>query len=313
MYKTLIINHPSIHCGVHQYGVHMYECLNHNSKNEYVYKHCLNAVELLRHYEDNKPNCILFNYFPYTWKWLNKNVLNQMDCLKVGTYHEVDSNKTNSSFNLFDIELMLDPTFVSTDNRISVPRFLIDWYEYIPERIENVPIISSFGFGTPQKGWVKLLQKVNNQFDEAIVRFNIPFNDIIDPGGRHYTLRTVQLIRNVPIKSGIKLEITHDFFDSTKLLSWLSESTINAFLYEGTRTEGISSVLDWALSVDVPLGISDAPMFRHVNTFTDNANLNNLTFRDVIEFYPDSIKNLKEEWSSKSFTEKIDFIIKDRL
>jgi len=308
--KTLIINNSKVHCGVHQYGLQMYEALKFNSKNIYTYLHCSDPGELLKYYLQYKPDCILFNYLPHTMKWLTRDILKKIKCLKIGTYHEVDSTKINHSFNLFDIELMLDPTFTTTDNRISMPRFLIDWYPYTTkDKKDNTTIISSFGFGTPQKGWVKLLQKVNNEYDNAIVRFNMPFNDIIDREGRSYALKTARSLRCIAIKSGITLEITHYFSNSTELLSWLSESTVNAFLYDGTRTEGISSVTDWALAVDVPLGISNAPMFRHINALASNVDLNQLSFKDVINSYPSSLNMIKKDWASCNFCKKLESII----
>ena len=104
-----------------------------------------------------------------------------------------------------------------------------------------------------------------------------------------------------------------NFFDSSGLLSWLSESTINAFLYNGTRTEGISSVTDWAIAVDVPLGISSAPMFRHINSLASNVNLDQLSFKNVIDSYPSSLDIIKKDWASCNFCKKLESIIERKL
>ena len=66
------------------------------------------------------------------------------------------------------------------------------------------------------------------------------------------------------IKSGIKLIITTSFFSIEDILYFLKSNTMNIFLYDKMDGRGISSVIDYALSVDTPLGISDSYMFRHI-------------------------------------------------
>ena len=58
--------------------------------------------------------------------------------------------------------------------------------------------------------------------------------------------------------------ISHEFFSEMDLLKFLHSNTINIFLYDTIPGAGLSSVIDYALSVKKPLGISDSNMFRHI-------------------------------------------------
>lgn len=65
-------------------------------------------------------------------------------------------------------------------------------------------------------------------------------------------------------KPGIELMVSTDFFENEDLLFFLGSNTMNLFLYDRMEGRGISSTLDYALSVDVPFGISDSYMFRNI-------------------------------------------------
>ena len=55
-----------------------------------------------------------------------------------------------------------------------------------------------------------------------------------------------------------------DFVNENDLLIFLQSNTMNIFLYDNLHGRGISSTIDYALSVRRPLGISDSFMFRHI-------------------------------------------------
>jgi hypothetical protein len=65
-------------------------------------------------------------------------------------------------------------------------------------------------------------------------------------------------------RPGIRLEITQEFWDDEGLLRFLSENTINAFLYDDAPGRGISSCTDYALAAGRPIAMSRTSMFRHL-------------------------------------------------
>jgi hypothetical protein len=78
----------------------------------------------------------------------------------------------------------------------------------------------------------------------------------------------------------LKIFITYDFFTNEDLLYFLKSNTMNIFLYDLMPDRGISSVIDYALSVDTPIGISDSHMFRHI--YSDDICLYNTNIHDCI-------------------------------
>ena len=61
-------------------------------------------------------------------------------------------------------------------NIYGFPRPLEDFYVIQPYNNDiNIPIIGSFGFATFGKSWYKIVEETQKDFEEAIIRFNIPF------------------------------------------------------------------------------------------------------------------------------------------
>jgi hypothetical protein len=122
----------------------------------------------------------------------------------------------------------------------------------------------SFGFGLQGKGFNRLIAKVQEEFDEAIIRLHILFAEFGDPEGRG--AQTIARTREELVwKKGIRLEVTHHYLTDAELLDFLAKNSINAFFYDQYLGRGISSVTDYALAVGRFLALSTSSMFRHLN------------------------------------------------
>ena len=89
--------------------------------------------------------------------------------------------------------------------------------------------------------------------------------------------------------------ITNEFFSEEEILFFLHSNTMNIFLYDTMTGKGISSVIDYALSVKKPIGISDSYMFRHI--YTDEICLYKRTIADCMAAAPAHLHRFLEEYS----------------
>jgi hypothetical protein len=85
----------------------------------------------------------------------------------------------------------------------------------------------------------------------------------------------------------------------------LSESDINIFPYDLMPERSLSSTIDFALSVNKPIGITNSAMFRHV--YNESIDVDKTPIKEIIENGP--LTNLTELHSNKNLVEKFDFII----
>ncbi|MFA6006943.1 MAG: hypothetical protein WC764_04450, partial [Candidatus Paceibacterota bacterium] len=162
---------------------------------------------------------------------------------------------------LFDFYIAADPTLLLKNPLVFKTGRLVPDYTSPPP--PPVFTVGSFGFATPKKGFERIVEKVQEEFDEAIIRLNMPSADFGDTDGAR-ARAIAERCRKSIYKKGIRLEISHEFFNKEQLLGFLAGNSMNVFMYEDTGGRGISSVLDNALAVKRPVAVTRCPMFRHV-------------------------------------------------
>ena len=270
--KILIISHPQKRCGVHQYGLDIAAALATSKKYNFVYCECGSRLDYLNAMHLISPAAVIFNYYSNaTMPWLEPD-LTKANIPFFGIMHEVtQENADNADRELFDWWLCPDPTLTGKKPICFTTPRLIPKYLNFKERPE-IPTIGSFGFGFCDKGFETLVEMVCKQYDEAVIRLHIPFNDLIDRFGNAHAKGTAKRCRNIleymkrrnRYENEIRLEIDHKFFTKPDLLDFLAGNSLNAFLYTPEKNLGISSVIDSALAVNRPIAITRAGMFRHL-------------------------------------------------
>ena len=308
--SVIFFNHKIQNCGVYQYGKRLNDILQKSLDIIYIE---IDKVEeyhqALKEYPHIK--AIIYNYHQSTMSWLN-NINIQKTKKNIGIPHE-------SPENLFDIICDIDPTARECGNRYALPRPIfnnindilanhitsVNVNKFIKYSEENVPIFGSFGFGFTNKGFDKIVKLVNNQYDNAIIKFIIPTAHF-DPNP-HTTTIMRNMIINANNKKGIKIMILHEFLSNEDILLFLSSNTMNIFLYDTMNNRGISSTIDYALSVKKPLGISNSYMFR--NIYSDKICLYNTPIKNCIVNSINYCNDFVTQYSDENMINKFKYII----
>lgn len=313
--KVLFLNNVNQQCGVYQYGKRLHDILKTNKVINYIYVEIADEKDYATSILTNAPgiHSIIYNYHVSTMSWLNnKNI--QKKVKNIGITHE-------SPGYLFDIICSIDPTENETLNKYTIPRPIYENVDtlletYIPSTasIKNfidysetgVPIFGSFGFGFSNKGFDGLIKTVNDQFDAAIIKFIIPGAHF--DGNRDVTNSLIEnMCHAVPRKPAIKLMITHEFVSNEDILLFLKSNTMNIFLYDDMPGRGVSSTIDYAMSVKKPLGISNSYMFRHI--YSDEICLYKKSISNCIENSVNYYSRFLEEYSNNKITHKFEKIL----
>jgi hypothetical protein len=314
MKTVLFFNHKVEKCGVYQYGRRVYDILVKTQEIEYIYKEIDGYSEYVQTLSSfTSVDVIIYNYHDSTMGWLNGSTI-QKKVKNIGISHE-------SQEYMFDIKINIDPTIPETPlERYTIPRPIYENIEEIvatpiaestrKEFIEkyqdaNLPIIGSFGFGFEDKQFWRLIEMINNQYDEAIIKFLIPMAHF---GGSMAAINEmVQGCYSVPRKPGIQLMITHEFFTNTELLQFLHSNTMNIFLYKLCNDRSISSTIDYALSARKPLGISDSHMFRHI--YSDAICVYKRGIPDILQDSLETCRPFLEKYSNENMRAKFREIV----
>ncbi len=283
---VLFVTHRKKQCGVYEFGVNTFNAIKKSAKYSFVHAECESHEELNNAIASNKPEIIIYNYHPAVMPWVctkvskgvYKNHLANTGITQVGIIHEVTQEVSDTatayknSFilggsakkinSLFDFYIAADPTLLLKNPFVFKTGRLIPSYTN-SKTAPSVTTIGSFGFATPNKGFEKLVAKVKAEFDEAIIRLNMPFAAFGDADGNNAKKIAANCLALVA-GTKIKLEISHDFLSNNQLMDFLAANSMNVFMYEDKNGRGISSAVDFALAVNRPLAVSDCPMFRHV-------------------------------------------------
>jgi len=286
--KTMhFINSKQKQCGIYQYGLRIYTILSRHIDIEYHEVGTLD--EYLRAIAPIQHRVVLLNYHSVLFEFLHVSY----QCPSIKYYylwHEGALGPIRPGHMFHS-----DPT---AENGIPRPLSITCDDQVHPPTDFSNPVIGSFGFGSPTKGFDAIVRKVQEEFDTATVRFVIPFNEAYDPYG-DYAKAAADACRRAVTKPGITLEISHDFLTDDEIIVFLGQNDVNMFLYTG-RNEGrsCSSVVDFAICANRPLAVSTSEMFRHV--YKDDICSEKRTIREIIEFGTDHVKALRSKWSHQA-------------
>ena len=155
------------------------------------------------------PALVIYNYYPATMPWLTSRITRQYKIPQLGIMHEVTQEEADKADNeMFDFYLCPDPTLIENNPIVFKTKRLIPAYI----NLKNVPDIVTIGsFG--DKGFERIIEVVQKEFDQAVIRLLLPFNDRVDKNGRLNALSTAERCRGLVTKPGIQLEISHDILE----------------------------------------------------------------------------------------------------
>jgi hypothetical protein len=295
--KILFFNNSIEACGVYQYGKRTANIVKKSLKFDFIYLEVSNQEEVRFSINHFKPTVCIFNYHPITMHWLD---LSEINICKVGLVHETEISN-------FDFYIHLDPQYNENKNNFKVVRPILKFDNF--EKIKNnIPSIGSFGFGFENKGFDKICSLVNDQFDEAVINLNITFSHYC--GNNFENEQIKQKCLSKITKPNIKLNLTNNFISDKSVLDFLNSNDINIFAYDHLPNRGASSVLDYVIAIDKPIGLSSSHMFRHVNYKHKNLfSIESNSIIDIINNPIDHILSLREEWSHDNLIAEYEKII----
>jgi SAM-dependent methyltransferase len=318
----LFVSHKKAQCGVYEFGNTITDVLQNSKIFKFIRVECSSFLDLQTAISEYAPSCIVYNYYPSVLPWvatriapmLWKSNISSIDIPQLGIIHEITqhiadtatvyrrkyllSRASHLSNSLFDFYIAADPTLLLLNPFVYKTGRLIPSYQNsfsVPPK----PVIGSIGFATPQKGFEKVVQLVQREFDEAVIRFNIPAADY----GDKYCVNAkaiAEKCKDLITKQGIQLTVTHDYLDNKTMMDFLAKNTVNVFLYEDKTGRGLSSAVDNAIAVQRPVAVSDGVMFRHVFDVEPSVCVTKNNLKTIIQNGFAPLRKHYNEWNSEN-------------
>lgn len=307
--RGVFVNSKKAQCSIYESGRMAFACLRLSSAYSLDYL----EVDAEDHDLSGNYDFILFNYHHVTMSWLDTRAVRSLPGLKITLVLEV---APGDPFVLcpkedFDAYLPLDPSLVHGDRRVfPIPRPL-----EIPAHIEpyvekDVPVIGSFGFATPGKGFEMVVDAVGREFSRAIVRINVPSATYADSStfafqGRPYADYLEDLCRRVA-RPGIEVEFGRRYMDESELIAWCAQNTLNCFLY--TRDQpGLSATTDQAIAAARPMAVNTNPTFRHIHPYLTPYPYRSL--KDSIACSLPEVMAMRQDWTGQAIALRFEEVL----
>jgi len=302
MKKVLYVNHGiSKQCGVYDLGLRHFLSIKDIDDCDIKYEEIDSINKYFKICELEKPEIIIFNYMPITCSWLNETI-NNYKCVKICVPH-LFTNGDIRSFrnNIFDYYIVLDKNSISDKICFKTNRPLTV-FKSVKKDKNKIPTIGSFGFAFTHKFFNVIVKHINDSMENAIINFYMSkphFN-----GGRDETQLVIDSCVKEITKTNIKLNVVTDFMNELEIIKRLNENDINCLFYNEFNNIGISSSLDYLVSAQKPILISNSNMFRSFASdlpIYPNISINDIykNFDDYQErikkIYDDSINKIKHE------------------
>jgi len=320
--RVLVVNHKVKNCGVYQYGKRFSSILTSekhiesDSKYTYSYLEADTELELRSCIDKYTPDIIIYNHLTGTMPYVDKHIVSEFRKMKIlqGT---IVHNVGYSTF--FDFYLHQDPNFIDIDHNYHIFRPLFDntgtnsvqkIYHETLER--NCIKIGSFGFGFNVKRYDELCSIVNRQLSkkdfQVVINLHLTLSHFCD--NAQMLQDVIRSCKNQITSKNIELNVTTNFITDEEVLSFLNDNDLNVFLYHNYGGyNGISSVIDYALSSSRPFAVCKSNMFSHVNSVTPSICIEDSSLEDILKNGRKSIDHLAEKWSQKNFKKRLDQVL----
>jgi len=184
---------------------------------------------------------------------------------------------------------------VFVTNKLLPPSPTIDYVE------SSIPIIGFQGFAFSHKGIARLSKIVNEEFDECIFRLHMPPSWYMDRDGYHINER-INEVSNIIKKPNIRVEFSHHMMNTQELVNWLSQNTINCYLYNYPSPAGLASAPDYALSAKRPIAVSNNHMLKNFFHCSPSVVVNEPhTLKEIISNGTKPLEILYNSYSENNF------------
>ncbi|MBK9464477.1 MAG: hypothetical protein IPN56_06710 [Chitinophagaceae bacterium] len=319
---VLFVTHTPRQCGVYEFGKNVFNGISTSQKYNFIKAECDSLDELNVAIKKHNPAAIIYNYHPSVLPWLcakiskgiYRNNLVDIKAVQIGIIHEITQQVADTATSygnkfilgpsqkklnsLFDFYIAADPTLLLKNPLVFKTGRLIPSYN--KDKTEPpITTIGSFGFATPKKGFERLVQKVQEEFDEAVIRLNMPSADFGDANGENAKFIAANC-KSLITKPGIKLEISHHFMHEDVVLDFLAGNSMNIFMYGDTVGRGISSAVDNAMAVKKPIGVSRCQMFRHILQAMPSICVEDNSLKNILNNGFSPLEKISKNWDAEN-------------
>ena len=306
--RGLFLNTKEEICSIYESGKMCYDCLVQSEHYSLDYVEIsIKAREISLGYD-----FYIFNYHWVQMGWFDTKSVRKLPGFKATIVLEMSQNNPFDCVSKedFDAYLVLDPTCKHFFNNVyAFPRPLeLNLGPIIDYKEGKVPVIGTFGLSFSDKGFDDVVKAVNQEFDAAVVRINVPNSSNVMTQS---VIDFKEMLARLNLKKNVKVELSNHYLNKVELINWCAQNTLNVFLYNRRIGNGLSATTDQAIASGRPLAVSTNPTFRHIHSYLKPYPY--LSLKDSIKQTSSIVKKIQKDWSSQNFFQYFEMVLKENI
>lgn len=295
-----------VYCGIGIRGKLTSDILKNSQFYNFIQCFHDNDIELEQSIIKYDPKIIIYNYHELTTAWVkNSTIIRKYINIKhVMVHYDITQHKIDNLPNYQHI--FCGFKYIITDNdTLTLPEFFFcvsrSIINHTGKKNDNKIVkIGTQGFAVNHKGLDHIVEKVQEEFDEAIINFNLPFSFYEDKNGNN-TLEIVDKLRRKIYKEGIILNVSHNFLNDEQIIEKLSENDINCYFYNiKGEIYGLASSPDYAIAARRPIAVTENIQLRHLNNLIPSINIEKNSLKEIINNGITPLLPLYEKYSHEN-------------
>ena len=277
-------------CGIGLIGKLIGETLLKSKNYQFHLLYTDSPQELVLKINELQPRVVIYNYAPGTTPWMDSPGIREhfSDVIHIRIMHDMYqklANEFRPEHNYgWQYIIADDPSVTETEHVFITNRLLPETTSHVYQDT-GIPIIGFQGFGLPHKGIARLAHQIQAEFDEAVFRLHVPFGfyeyQVHGRAGSNALARVAE-VKSIITKPGIRVEFSHDLWETDEVVDWLAHNTINCYFYDYMDGCGIASSPDYALAARRPIALSKSHQFRNFWNTSPSIFIEDKSIKEII-------------------------------
>lgn len=285
--KILYINPINKECGIHQYGFRVFDALQRYLMDWcdwklYYSENYDNIDQHIQLLNEIQPNVVLYSFNDTAMPFVKRYMTNPNNNIyHIGISHEQEQIVIDNpgafpddwiGGNVFKYWIGHDPTIqINRPDVFNATRPVLRSNYKTKDNVNSKIVFGNSGFGSRRKMHFEIVNAIQSEYDEAIIRFNMPPSHFGDKECIEAKSIADQC-RNMIHKPGIELHVTHELFETeSELVEWMYGNDVNIYFSQQWdvphQMRGVNSSPDSALSTRRPLIVNESSMTRHLTPY----------------------------------------------
>lgn len=302
--RILVVNGHIRNCGVYEFASQFATVWQHSNKYDFFHQGFSDArsfIDAAQHFD-----AIILNWHPATVCWFVKELMGFIRNGGIRTFLIPHDEIVRYDETDLDGILYIDPTLKDDWNKkkyvlgrplLPLPNKTYDLHKLLR--------VGFSGFSFEHKGIEKIIDIVGDLSCEICLHLSPSY------WGNPIYIEHIKQFFKDKLKSNQFLSVNQSFMPYEDLIWWLHNNDVNVFPYQDDKiiNQGISGIVDVALSAQKPFLISKSNMFRHLAEVAPKMTIGEVSIMDAVMNGVSHLQPYYDKWSIENNVKKIEEIL----